>query len=180
MATYVALLRAVNVAGRKVGMAELREGMAQSGLHGVRTYVQSGNVVFEAESGEPGEHAAAIERLIAHDFGLESRVLVLTSQGLAQIAAANPFLATGADERSLHATFLFTPVAQTDFEVLRPPAQDGEEAALVGPVVYLHLPHGYGRSKLGNAYFERALRTPATTRNWRTVIALTGLCSSGG
>lgn len=43
------------------------------------------------------------------------------------------------------------------------------------PVVYLYLPHGYGRTKLSNAYFERALKTSATTRNWRTVLALVDL-----
>jgi uncharacterized protein (DUF1697 family) len=101
---------------------------------------------------------------------------------MAEIAAANPFLETGADERSLHATFLFAPVLEADFATLTLPAQGNEQAGLdaSGRVVYLYLPHGYGRSKLSNAYFERALKTPATTRNWRTVVALTELGSQDG
>jgi uncharacterized protein (DUF1697 family) len=72
-------------------------------------------------------------------------------------------------------------VAASAFERLELPAQEGEQAALMGGggtggrVIYLHLPHGYGRSKLSNPWFERALGTPATTRNWRTVQALTEL-----
>lgn len=177
MTTFVALLRAVNVGGRTVGMKELRQGLEGLGLARVQTYVQSGNIVFEAESDDPGEHAAAIERLIARDFGLEAKVLVLSAAQMAEIAAANPFLRTGADEKYLHATFFFAPISETVFAALELPAQGGEQAHLGGPVIYLHLPHGYGRTKLSNAYFERALKIPATTRNWRTVVALAGLSS---
>jgi len=158
-------------------MAELRRGLERLGFERVLTYVQSGNVIFAAGSDDPGEHAAAIERLIERDFGLEAKALVLTAMQMAEIAAANPFLDSGADERSLHATFLFEPVSQVTFAALELPAREGEQVVLGEQVAYLHLPHGYGRTKLSNAYFERALRTPATTRNWRTVTALVELCS---
>jgi uncharacterized protein (DUF1697 family) len=46
-------------------------------------------------------------------------------------------------------------------------------------VIYLDLPHGYGRTKLNNAWFEHALKTPATTRNWRTVLALVQMSARG-
>jgi uncharacterized protein (DUF1697 family) len=175
--TFVALLRAVNVGGRTVGMADLRRGFEGLGLSRVRTYVQSGNVVFDAEGADPREHAAAIERLIARDHGLEAKVLVLTAREMTAIAAANPFAGAGTDAKSLHATFLFAPADVAAFAALTLPARGGERAALIGQVVYLHLPHGYGRSKLSNAYFERALKTSATTRNWRTVLTLAELSS---
>ncbi len=173
--TFVALLRAVNVAGNKVDMATLRRGLSGLGLSNVETYVQSGNVVFDAEGAGPHEHAAAIERLIEREFGLEVKVLVVAAAQLARIAAANPFVADGADEKTLHATFLFSPPDEADFAALELPAQDGERASLAGGVIYLHLPNGYGRTKLSNAWFERVLRTPATTRNWRTVTTLAAL-----
>ena len=72
------------------------------------------------------------------------------------------------------------------FRKLELPATEGEEAAFVGvpplaePVVYLKLPHGYGRTKLNNAFFERKLGVAATTRNWRTVLALAELSAPGG
>ena len=105
------------------------------------------------------------------------------------------------DETILHATFLFgsegaadfgeaseaaySAVYEAAFKKLELPADEGEEAAFVGspplaaPVVYLKLPHGYGRTKLNNAWFERKLGTAATTRNWRTVMALADLAAGG-
>jgi uncharacterized protein (DUF1697 family) len=179
MTNYVALLRAVNVGGRTVAMADLRRGLADLGMDRVQTYVQSGNVVFAAEDQDPNGLATVIESLIERDFALPAKTLVVSAEQLAVIAAANPFPASVADERSLHATFLFAPVPQDSFAALELPARDGERTALdpSRTVVYLHLPHGYGRSKLGNAYFERVLKTPATTRNWRTVRALVELSS---
>ena len=189
MTTFVALLRAVNVAGNKVGMAALRDGLTGLGFEDVQTYVQSGNLVFRADDDPPAQatqatqaHAATIARLIAVQAGLDVTVLVLTAAELAEIAAANPFAATGADEKTLHVTFLAAslaePAAEVAFAALKLPAQDGEQAVLGDRVVYLWLPHGYGRSKLSNAYFERVLHLPATTRNWRTVKTLLELSSA--
>ena len=188
MTTFVALLRAVNVAGNKVDMAALRSGLTGLGLEGVQTYVQSGNIVFRAGGDDPQAHATTIANLIATQTGLDVTVLVLTAAELAGVAAANPFSGTGADvdtdtgadEKTLHVTFLAAPAAAgaTAFAALKLPAQDGEQAVLHDRVVYLRLPHGYGRSKLSNAYFERVLRAPATTRNWRTVKTLVEMSSA--
>ncbi|HEY5168870.1 MAG TPA: DUF1697 domain-containing protein [Thermoleophilia bacterium] len=221
--SYVALLRAVNVGGTKVPMADLRALLEGLGLTNVRTYLQSGNAVFDA--GDDSEPAAvlatAIEVRIERDLGPRVGVLVLPGETMADIAAANPFLAgpdgedgaegvegveggsvSGADETILHATLLFGPHGEADFgeasdaaycavykaafSKLQLPVVDGEEAAFVGapplatPVVYLKLPHGYGRTKLTNAWFERKLGTAATTRNWRTVLALAEMVAGEG
>jgi uncharacterized protein (DUF1697 family) len=173
MKRFVALLRAVNVSGQnKLPMAELRRALGELGLSGVETYLQSGNVAFDADGDNAAEHAAAIHGLIQREFAHDVRVLVLTAVGLAHIAAANPFLAGGADEKSLHVTFLLAPADADGFAGRKLPAQEGERAERAGPVIYLYLPHGYGRTKLNNSFFERVLKTPATTRNWRTVRAL--------
>lgn len=177
MGTFVVLLRAVNVSGVKLTMAELRRSLEDLGLTRVQTYVQSGNIVFDAAEDDPAAHASAIASAITDAFGLDVKVLVISAADLVRVARANPFLDTGGDLRTLHATFLFDPVTEEAFAALEPPAQEGEQVAFGEQVVYLHLPHGYGRSKLGNAYFERALRTPVTTRNWRTVTALVELSS---
>ena len=198
----IALLRAVNVGGVKLPMADLRALLEGLGLTNVRTYLQSGNAVFDARDDEPAQAlATAIEIRIERDLGPRVGVLVLPGAAMADVAAANPFLAGGAkgdaaavEEGILHATFLFGAHGEADFgeasaaaycavykaafKKLELPATEGEEAAFVGapplatPVVYLKLPHGYGRTKLNNAWFERKLGTAATTRNWRTVQAL--------
>ena len=161
-------------------MAELRLALRDLGLTGVETYLQSGNAVFEAVGDDAAKQAAAIHGLIEREFDCDVQVLVLTAAELAQIAAANPFVAEGADEKALHVTFLDGPVEEAAFCGLSLPAQPGEQAAVAGRVVYLHLPYGYGRTKLNNAYFERALKTTATTRNWRTVLALAQMSARGG
>ena len=187
----MALLRAVNVSGQnRVPMAELRANMAASGFGDVRTYLQSGNIVFDADAdadadvdAEAGRQAAAaqelakaVHQLIEREFGHDVKVLVLTAAEMAQVAAVNPFLpALGPDgEKSLHATFLEEPVPDAAFAGLNLPAQPGEQAKIAAGsrVIYLHLPHGYGRTKLNNGYFERHLGAAATTRSWRTVLAL--------
>ena len=175
--TFVALLRGVNIGGTQVAMAQLRRGLEGLGLHDVRTYLQSGNAVFEAPDDDPKGLAAAIRACIAADFGHDVDVLVLGCGEMARIASSNPFLPdAGIDERSLHATFLLRRPAAPEFARLSLPAAEGERAVLVDGVVFLYLPHGYGRTRLSNTYFERALRTPATTRNWRTVQALASMC----
>jgi uncharacterized protein (DUF1697 family) len=194
----VALLRAVNVGGTKLPMAELRALLEGLGLRNVRTYLQSGNAVFDATDDVPASAlATAIEMRIERDLGPRVGVLVLPGEAITDVVAANPFVdvAAGgvADESGLHATFLFGAHGEADFgeateaaycavykaafKKLELPAAEGEEAAFVGeplatPVIYLRLPHGYGRTRLNNAWFERKLGTAATTRNWRTVRAL--------
>jgi uncharacterized protein (DUF1697 family) len=198
--TFVALFRAVNVSGQnKIPMARLRALLEGLGLRDVRTYLQSGNAVFDADAGSAQELATAIEVRIERDLGPRVGVLVVPADRLAAVVTATPFLS--ADEATLHATFLFgsggdsdfgqaseaaySAVYEAAFRKLELPAIEGEEAAFVGvpplaePVVYLKLPHGYGRTKLNNAYFERKLGVAATTRNWRTIRALVEMSAGG-
>ena len=159
MSTYVALLRAVNVGGTKLPMADLRTLLEGLGLTDVRTYLQSGNAVFEADegAGTPTELANAIAMRIERDVGPRVGVLVLRAAALEAVVAANPFLAaTGGageadeapDQQFLHATFLFgsggdadfgeasetaySKVYESTFGKLELPADEGETAAFVG------------------------------------------------
>jgi uncharacterized protein (DUF1697 family) len=181
---YVALLRGVNVSGqRRVEMAALRRGLEACGLAGVETHVQSGNVVFAApgeRDRSPAALASVVRQVIAAEFGHDVAVLVVPGMALAAIVAGNPFAAEpGVEERHLHVTFLFGSGGCADADAAGLPAVEGERVVAAGPVVYLLLPFGYGRTKLTNAYFERRCATPATTRNWRTVLALERLVAAG-
>jgi uncharacterized protein (DUF1697 family) len=175
---YVALLRGVNVGGqRRIPMADLRAALSSSGLGGVRTYLQSGNVIFDARTGDTHAHQETIARILRDDLGQDVDVLVLSCSELQRIVADNPFSSqAAADDRSVHALLLFTPVSVASFAALEPPADEGELAVLGEGVIYLHLPHGYGRSKLTGEYFERKFGAPTTARNWRTVLALQEMC----
>lgn len=180
MTSYIALLRGVNVSGKNaIRMADLHDSMERMGLEGVQTYLQSGNIAFRSGTTDKTQLAASIQTRIAKDFGHEVPVLVLSAQEWGHIAHTNPLWPdTGGEESHFHCTFLFQAVPPERFQALRLPAAEGERAVLVDHAVLLHCPHGYGKTKLNNSYFERALGVPATTRNWRTVLALQGLCSA--
>jgi uncharacterized protein (DUF1697 family) len=200
--SYIALFRAVNVGGIKLPMADLRGLLEGLGLVNVRTYLQSGNAVFDAKDDEPASAlATAIAGRLQRDvLGPRVGVLVLPEGAMDDVVAANPFLAgPRASGEFLHASFLFgvedagdfgeaseaaySAAFEATFRQVELPAAEGEEAAFVGspplaaPVIYLRLPHGYGRTKLNNGWFERKLGTAATTRNWRTVVAIADLAA---
>ncbi|MBI3803438.1 MAG: DUF1697 domain-containing protein [Nitrospirae bacterium] len=177
MTSFIALLRGINVSGQKqIRMADLLKRFKALGFEDARNYLQSGNVVFRSRRSNVKKLASAIQADIAEAFGHQVDVLVLSAGELNRIAASNPLPKLGRKETLFHATFLFQPILKTDFEKLVLPAQEGERAVLIDQVVFLYCPHGYGRTKLNNAFFERKLGVPATTRNWRTVLALRDLC----
>jgi uncharacterized protein (DUF1697 family) len=172
MSTYVALLRGINVGGKSaVQMGELRSLFTSLGHSDVRTYVQSGNVVFA--STEAGSHIAeGLEHRIEEVFGLQVPVLLRTAEELTEVAAGNPFLGTIDDLAKLHVVFLDDRPAPSGVAGLDPDRSPPDELAVSRREVYLRLPHGAGRTKLTVDYFERALGTRATARNWRTVTKL--------
>ncbi|MGH8737690.1 MAG: DUF1697 domain-containing protein [Burkholderiales bacterium] len=178
MSAFVALLRGVNVAGRKrMGMEALRTSFEALALTDVVSYLQSGNLVFSSSQEDSHALADALEARLLADFGHEVNVLVLPAKEFDEIVGANP-LSPHAEKAGsqYHATFLFRHVPETLFGEQQLPLQEGEKAALVGRVVYLYCPNGYAKSGLSNAYFEKALGARATTRNWRSVRALQALC----
>lgn len=176
--TYVALLRGINLgAHNKVSMPDLRALFADLGAEDVATYVQSGNVVFRSAD-SAGRLTKAIEQRIRDDLGLDVTVLLRTQQQLAKLLAGNPFADHTSEPTKLHVTFLADKPDRGRVRKLDPKGYEPDELHVIGQEVYLHCPNGYGRSKLSNAYFERQLGIPATTRNWRTVTKLAELASA--
>jgi uncharacterized protein (DUF1697 family) len=177
--TYVALLRGVNLgAHNKVSMADLRSLFAALGAEDVATYVQSGNVVFKSRSANASQLVEAIEKRIARELGLDVTVVLRTQAQLAKVAAGNPFAERQDEPRKLLVTFLAEAADRSRVRGLDAKQFEPDEFRVVGKEVYLHCPHGYGRTKLSNAFFEQALRVRATTRNWRTVTKLAELAAA--
>src|SRR5262252_6805380 len=107
MKTWIALLRGVNVVGaRTLLMRDLVAILQRAGLRSVRTYIQSGNVVFESPRGTARTLSLRIGELILKSSGFRPRVMVLTVTGLADAIGANPFPEADADPKSLHLFFL--------------------------------------------------------------------------
>lgn len=174
---YAALVRGVNVGGKKLPMAALRELLGGLGFEDVATYVQSGNAVFRAGRGKARALETSIEQAIASEVGLDVTVVVRTHDELAQVHADNPFVAAGCDPAKLYVTFLAQAPDDERAAALAGETSENEELRLAGREVYLHYPGGYGRARINNAFIERRLAVRATNRNWRTVgklVELTG------
>lgn len=171
MTVFIALLRGVNVGGNALSMERLRALCGQLGGTDVQTYVQSGNLVFDAA--DSALHwSAALARALAGETRLPVTVIVRTAAEMAKVVAGNPFLnEKGVDPAELQVTFLEQAPAKAAQRALDALAARGgaDRHALSGKEIYLHCPHGYGRTKLSNTALEKALDLRATTRNWNTV-----------
>ncbi|HSG46608.1 MAG TPA: DUF1697 domain-containing protein, partial [Longimicrobiales bacterium] len=135
----------------------------------VRSYIQSGNVVFLTQERSAPVLVRTVERAIADAFGFDVPVILRTADEMAAVVRGNPFLPDGADPSKLHVTFLAdepSPGVMVDFSSYR---QGPDEVRLRGREAYLHCPEGLARTKLTPAFLERALGSASTTRNWRTV-----------
>ena len=169
---HVALLRGINVGGKaKLPMGELRDIFAACGATAVETYIQSGNVVFEADA--PEACVAAVTAEIARVYGYPGRIVLRSGAEMAGVLKGNPF--AGAPAEALHVYFLADWPAEVALDAGRSP---GDSFAVRGREVYLHLPNGMARTKLTNAYFDRKLKTVSTARNWRTVGVLAGMATT--
>lgn len=169
MNTFVAFFRGINVGGKnRLPMAELTARLEGLGVSHVRTYIQSGNVVFRSPADDATELAETIQAAIEGSHGFAPQVLLLSRQELEDAVAANPFPEGEGEPQTLHLFFLSAAPGAPDLERLSSIKTERESFRLVGSVFYLHAPDGIGRSKLA-AGVERALGVPATARNWRTV-----------
>jgi uncharacterized protein (DUF1697 family) len=174
MATFVALLRSINVGGRnKVPMADLRVLVSSLGFGDVATYLQSGNLVFTG-SGSVAGVAQKIEDALDAELGVAVPVIVRTAPQLNKLIGGNPYVDQADEPTTVHVSFLAdVPSPQKVRELDELSGQFGDDRfEVIGSHVYLHCPGGYGETKLHNSFLERRLATTGTTRNWRTVTAL--------
>jgi uncharacterized protein (DUF1697 family) len=183
MPRYLALLRGVNVGGKKLAMSDLRDVAEQLGYTGVSTYIQSGNLLFRSEESDQGGLAQALEGEIAGRLGLRSDVVVLTAANLSQVIADNPF-PDEANPRALHAVLHQHEISEDGRArvagALERAAARGctDEAAVAGRAIYLHTPDGIGRSEL--AVQLGRVHKAGTARNWATVTKLMGMLEATG
>lgn len=170
---YAVLLRGINVGGKnKLPMRELAELFGAAGCRNVETYIQSGNVVFEAPASVAKRAPQAVGEAIEKRFGYRVPLILRSGTELAKITAGNPFLRQGVAEKELHVYFLADQPAAAELDAKR---SAPDEFILSGREIYLRLPNGMGQSKLTNAYFDSKLKTVCTARNWATVRHLTAL-----
>jgi uncharacterized protein (DUF1697 family) len=166
--TYVAFLRGINVGGKhRLAMEELSRIFTAAGCRAVRTYMQSGNVLFEASPSLARRVPDEVSRTILHERHLQVPVVVISVQDLAAAARASPF--PKADPKTLHVAFLAEMPSAERVAKLDPRHSPPDEFVVHGCAIHLRLPCGVARSRLTNAYFDGKLGTVSTLRTIRTV-----------
>ena len=168
---YVSLLRGINVGGHnKVKMRELEEAYREIGFEQVRSYIQSGNLVFGANPEDvTPELEQKIEEQIKARFSLSVSVMVVEAESFKTAVAGSPFADHELEKSVL--VFVDGEAATGWVKAATGMAVEGERCVVTGDnVVYLFCPHGLGRSKLANAFLASPPKgAKATMRNWRTV-----------
>lgn len=172
----VALLRGINVGGKnKLPMKDLAEIFVDAGCANVATYIQSGNVIFEASNALSKKIAAIVKAEIESRFGLSIPVVLRSAEEMSTVVSSNPFLSAGADPEHLHVAFLSGEPSADRVAAIDADRSPGDAFAVRSRDVFLHLPNGVAKTKLSNAFFDSKLATTSTVRNWRTVLKLVEL-----
>jgi uncharacterized protein (DUF1697 family) len=169
MQTWIALFRGINVGGNNIlPMAELKSDLESLHLKNARTYIQSGNVVFESTAKSGSSLSERIARRVEERHGFRPKVLLLNREELLAAIESNPFPKAASDPKTLHFFFLAEPASNADTEALDAAKTTTESYELTDGIFYLHAPDGVGRSKLA-ANVEKYLGVATTARNYRTV-----------
>ncbi|MGL4291876.1 MAG: DUF1697 domain-containing protein [Phreatobacter sp.] len=173
MAAFIALLRAINVSGTgKLPMKELKAACEAAGLTRVSTYIASGNIVFDSDK-SVAEVKSLVAGVLRDQFGLtKNHTLIRTPAELARVIAANPFADAAVARPNLMLVSFLDGVPADGAAAALATHPGPERLHLDGSHLYVDYREGVGTSKLTPAFFDRALKVPATGRNWNTVNTL--------
>ncbi len=174
---WIALFRGINVGGNNIlPMAKLKSDLESLKLKNVRTYIQSGNVVFESTTKSASSLSKKIARRIEEQHGFRPHLLVLNRDDLLTAIKSNPFPTAVSDPKTLHFFFLAEPAVDPNTKALDNAKSATERLPTDATVFYLHAPDGIGRSKLA-ANAEKYLGVVTTARNYRTVDSLLSMAT---
>ncbi len=177
MPAYLALFRGINVSGKKIiKMEDLRKLMEAVEHDNVKTYIQSGNVVFTAAEKSKEKLSTDIEKLIADHYGFDVTVFVIDKHDLEKAIDNNPFAEGRIPEepgtKKIYVTFLSEIPSAETVEKLREAPMGEDLITLHEDILYFKLAIGAADSKLSNNLIESKLKLKATTRNWNTTLKL--------
>ena len=180
MARYIALLRGINVGGKNLlPMESLRKLLEGIGCENVRTYIQSGNVVFDSQSKSASGLSRRIRDCVNEQFCFDAAVIVITPSELESAITNNPFADAISTPSAMHYFFLEKKAKSPDLHRIDSTKGPSERCRLIGKVLYLHAPDGIGRSKLA-AIIPKLMDVSVTARNHRTVAKLVDMATARG
>ena len=167
---YVALLRGINVTGKNmIKMATLRATFAALGFENVKSYINSGNLIFETAKTDDGKLAKKIHDAIQRDFGFDISVMVRTMAEIEEIVAWNPFAGQFASHKDVHVFFLNDKLTGEQEALLLAQGNENEIFAILDRHVACMLKIHITDSAVGKGFIDKKLKVAATGRNWRTV-----------
>lgn len=172
MVTYIAFLRGINVGGKNpIKMDVIKDVFTVLKFHDIKTYLQSGNVVFKSTSMK--NPAVVIEKALEQKTALQISVFVRSPGELEELLKNNPYRdAKRFKEDYVYITLLSAPPAPVKILQIKSTAVKDEYFEVSGDAVFVYVPNGYGRAKLNNGFFEKKLQVRATTRNSKTVVKM--------
>ncbi len=178
MKTWIALLRGINVGGHnRLAMKDLSQIFESVGCEQVRTYIQSGNAVFNADIKATSKFADTIAAAIEKDHGFHPAVHLVSVEALRDAIESNPYPDAVSEPKSLHLVFLERPPQEEHISAANDLVSTTESITVTGNLIYVHAPDGIARSKLANG-IGRAMQMNTTARNWRTVTKLYDLAAN--
>ncbi len=168
----IAILRGINVGGkRKILMADLKSLCEKLGMKSVRTYIQSGNLIFNSDK-KSFELENDLEKAITENYGFDVPVIVRTEKEFGNAINNNPFFDDNTDIKQLHLTFLKEKPKKENIENTLTRNYEPDKFKIDDKDVFIFCAGKYHKSKLTNIFFEKQLKVGATTRNWKTVLKL--------
>lgn len=175
MTTFIVLLRGVNVGGNnRVPMADLCAACEKAGFREARTYINSGNLVFEGKGTVPSIEQV-VEELLAKHFKVSVPVVARTAAQWPAYLRGNPF--PDAEPKTVQLGLSKSPPAKGCATAIAERATAGERVQVVGDAVWVQFAQGVGKSKLSPAFLDKAAGSPLTLRNWNTVQELAKLAN---
>jgi uncharacterized protein (DUF1697 family) len=177
MKTCIALFRGINVGGKSMlPMQDLVQLFKDAGIEKIKTYINSGNVVFTSKEDNPLRLSAEVRSKIKAKFGFEPDIQLLGLKDLEEAISGNPFPESKANPEFMHIGFLAAKPNIPDLNKLESIKKESERFQLTGRIFYLYAPEGVGRSKLASNS-EKILGVSMTDRNWRTVCKIRDLAN---
>ena len=178
MPIYISMLRGINVgAHKRIKMEQLRSSFEGLGFEQVKTYIQSGNVIFRTAKASQPVLTRRIEKKLLADFGFPVSVISRTADEMSKAVQNNPFLKDGGiDAEKLHIAFLSDVPAPSARQKCEGLTIAPDKACCCGTELYLYLPNGVSGSSWMKSSLDRALGVTTTMRNWRTVNAIHQMC----
>lgn len=171
----IAILRGINVGGkRKILMADLKSLCETLGWIDVKTYIQSGNLIFNS-SEQNSELENILVSAISEKYGFHVPVIVRSPEELQTLIDKNPFYNKEADINQLHVTFLKEKPTVENTKQMETCSYEPDKMVIQDKDVFIFSSGKYHESKLTNNFIEKKLKVDATTRNWKTVLKLIDL-----